>query len=343
MNELLSFGSDYLEGAHSEILRRLAETNLEQTAGYGLDTYSDAARAKIRRACRSPRAEIHFLSGGTQTNRIVISSLLHPYEGVIAADTGHITVHEAGAIECGGHKVLALPHADGKLTARAIESCLRTYHEDANRDHMVRPGMVYLSHPTEYGTLYTMDELEVISAICRANKIPLFLDGARLAYALGCDANELTLAAIARLTDAFYIGGTKCGALFGEAVVFPRPDTVPHFFTIIKQNGALLAKGRVLGIQFDTLFTDGLYERGGAHAVAMADRIRTALIEKGYTHAIDSPTNQIFPALDAAQLARLSAHVSMGFWEKQGDMTVMRIATSWATREEDVERLIAVL
>ena len=208
---------------------------------------------------------------------------------------------------------------------------------------MVRPGMVYLSHPTEYGTLYTMDELEVISAICRANKIPLFLDGARLAYALGCDANELTLAAIARLTDAFYIGGTKCGALFGEAVVFPKPDTVPHFFTIIKHNGALLAKGRVLGIQFDTLFTDGLYERGGAHAVAMADRIRAALIEKGYTHAIDSPTNQIFPALDAAQLARLSAHVSMGFWEKQGDVTVMRIATSWATREEDVERLIAVL
>ena len=337
MSELLSFGSDYLEGAHAEILRRLIETNLEQTAGYGLDPYTEAARAKIRRGCRSPHAEIHFLSGGTQTNRIVISSLLHPYEGVIAADTGHITVHEAGAIECGGHKVLALPHADGKLTARAIESCLRTYHEDANR-----PGMVYLSHPTEYGTLYTMDELEVISAICRANKIPLFLDGARLAYALGCDANELTLAAIARLTDAFYIGGTKCGALFGEAVVFPRPDTVPHFFTIIKQNGALLAKGRVLGIQFDTLFTDGLYERGGAHAVAMADRIRAALTERGYHLAIDSPTNQIFLALDETQLAHLSAHVSMGFWEKQGDVTIMRIATSWA-REEDVERLIALL
>lgn len=343
MGERLSFASDYMEGAHAEILRRLAETNLEQAAGYGCDPYTEAAREKIRAACRAPGAEVHFLAGGTQANRIVISALLRPYEGVIAADTGHITVHEAGAIEAGGHKVLALPHADGKLTARAIESCLRTYHEDANRDHMVRPGMVYLSHPTEYGTLYTMDELEVISAICRANKIPLFLDGARLAYALGCDANELTLAAIARLTDAFYIGGTKCGALFGEAVVFPRPDTVPHFFTIIKQNGALLAKGRVLGIQFDTLFTDGLYERGGAHAVAMADRIRTALIEKGYTHAIDSPTNQIFPALDAAQLARLSAHVSMGFWEKQDDTTIMRIATSWATREEDVERLTAVL
>ena len=265
MNEMLSFDSDYMEGAHAEILRRLADTNMEQTAGYGLDPYSEAAREKIRKACRAPHAEIHFLSGGTQTNRIVISALLRPYEGVIAADTGHISVHEAG-----GHKVLALPHADGKLSAEVIEGCLRAYHEDANRDHMVRPGMVCLSHPTEYGTLYTMDELEVISAICRTNRIPLFLDGARLAYALGCDANELTLPAIARLCDAFYIGGTKCGALLGEAVVFPKQGTVPHFFTIVKQSGALLAKGRVLGIQFDTLFTDGLYERGGAHAIRMA-------------------------------------------------------------------------
>ena len=343
MNGMLSFGSDYMEGAHAEILQRLIETNMDQTAGYGLDEYSEAAREKIRKMCRAPHAEIHFLSGGTQVNRIVISALLRPYEGVIAADTGHITVHEAGAIECGGHKVLALPHTDGKLTAGAIEKALRAFHEDANHDHMVRPGMVYLSHPTEYGTLYTMDELEVISAICRANRIPLFLDGARLAYALGCPANELTLPAIARLCDAFYIGGTKCGALFGEAVVFPKSDTVPHFFAIVKQSGALLAKGRVLGIQFDTLFTNGLYERGGVHAVAMANRIRAALTEKGYTHAIDSPTNQIFLALDAAQLAHLSAHVSMGFWEKQDDVTVMRIATSWATREEDVERLIALL
>ena len=343
MNEMLSFGSDYMEGAHPEILQRLIETNMEQTAGYGLDEYSDMAREKIRKACRAPHAEIHFLSGGTQVNRIVISALLRPYEGVIAADTGHITVHEAGAIECGGHKVLALPHADGKLTARAIEECLRSFHEDANHDHMVRPGMVYISHPTEYGTLYTMDELEVISAICRANRIPLFLDGARLAYALGCPVSELTLPAIARLCDAFYIGGTKCGALFGEAVVFPKSDTVPHFFTIVKQSGALLAKGRVLGIQFDTLFTNGLYERGGAHAIAMADRIRAALTEKGYTLASDAPTNQIFLALSPDQLAHLSAHVGMGFWEKQGNVTVMRIATSWATREEDVTRLIELL
>ena len=343
MSEQLSFASDYMEGAHEEILKRLVETNMEQTAGYGLDTYAEAAREKIRKVCRSPRAQIHFLSGGTQANRTVISALLRPYEGVLAADTGHIAVHEAGAIECGGHKVLTLPHTDGKLTARAIERALRAYREDANRDHTVRPGMVYLSHPTEYGTLYTMDELEIISAICRTNRIPLYLDGARLAYALGCPANELTFPAIARLTDVFCIGGTKCGALLGEAVVFPKPDTIAHFFTIVKQNGALLAKGRVLGIQFDTLFTDGLYERGGAHAVTAADRIRTALAEKGYRLAVDSPTNQIFLALRPAQLAHLSAHVSMGFWEKQDDVTIMRIATSWATREEDVARLIAVL
>lgn len=343
MSELLSFGSDYMEGAHPEILQRLVETNMQQTAGYGLDAYSEAAREKIRRACRAPHAEIHFLSGGTQVNRTVISALLRPYEGVIAADTGHITVHEAGAIECGGHKVLALPHADGKLTPRAIEECLRTFHEDANHDHMVRPGMVYLSHPTEYGTLYTMDELEVISVICRTNHIPLFLDGARLAYALGCPANELTLPAIARLCDVFYIGGTKCGALFGESVVFPKPDTVPHFFTIVKQGGALLAKGRVLGIQFDTLFTDGLYERGGAHATLMADRIRVALGEKGYTLASDAPTNQIFLALSPAQYDYLSARIGVSFWEKQGDMTVIRIATSWATQEKDVDALIALL
>ena len=343
MSELLSFSSDYMEGAHAEILRCLVETNMEQTAGYGSDPYTEAAREKIRAVCRAPHAEVHLLAGGTQTNRIVISALLRPYEGVIAADTGHITVHEAGAIEAGGHKVLALPHTDGKLTAEAIERALRAFHEDANHDHMVRPGMVYLSHPTEYGTLYTMDELEIISAVCRTNRIPLFLDGARLAYALGCDANEVTLPHLAHLTDVFYIGGTKCGALLGEAVVFPHAAPVPHFFTFVKQSGALLAKGRVLGIQFDTLFTDGLYARGGAHAVRMADRIRAALVEKGYHLAVDSPTNQIFLALRPEQLAHLSAHVSMGFWEKRGDVTVMRIATSWATQEEAVERLIELL
>ena len=337
------FTSDYMEGAHPTILQRLVETNMVQAAGYGCDEFSQAAREKIRAACGAPDAEIHFLAGGTQTNMTVISAMLRPYQGVVAAETGHIALHEAGAIERGGHKVLALPAVDGKLTAEAVAACLSAYADDENRDHMVMPGMVYVTHPTEYGTLYTRAELTAISEICRAHGVPLFLDGARLAYALGCGANDVTLPDIARLTDVFYIGGTKCGALLGEAVVFPHPAPVPHFFTFVKQSGALLAKGRVLGIQFDTLFTDGLYARGGAHAVRMADRIRAALVEKGYRLAVDSPTNQIFLALRSEQLAHLSAHVSMGFWEKRGDVTVMRLATSWATQEEAVERLIELL
>ena len=338
------FMSDYMEGAHPAILQRLAETNMVQAAGYGLDAFSERARAKIRAACAAPGAEIHFLTGGTQTNMTVISAMLRPYQGVVAAETGHIALHEAGAIERGGHKVLALPAADGKLTVDAVAACLSAYADDENRDHMVMPGMVYVTHPTEYGTLYTQEELTAISDVCRAHGVPLFLDGARLAYALSCRANDVTLEDIARLTDAFYIGGTKCGALIGEAVVFPTPGTVPHFFSIVKQCGALLAKGRVLGIQFDTLFTDGLYERCGAHAIAAADRIRAALREHGYRFAWETPTNQIFLALTPAERERLEQHVQIDFWEKISDeTTVMRIATSWATRAEDVDRLIAAL
>lgn len=243
----LSFASDYMEGAHPEILRRLLETNMEQTAGYGLDAYSESARKKIRAACQADDAEIFFLIGGTQANAVVIDALLRSYQGVIAAETGHISVHEAGAIEFGGHKVLTLAHQAGKITAAQIESALTAYREDANREHMVMPGMVYLSQPTEYGALYSLAELEAISAVCRAGGIPLYLDGARLAYALACPANDVTLADIARLADVFYIGGTKCGALFGEAVVFPKRNTVPHFFSIVKQHGALLAKSRIAG------------------------------------------------------------------------------------------------
>ena len=274
----------------------------------------------------------------------VISAMLRPYQGVVAAETGHIALHEAGAIERGGHKVLALPAVDGKLTAEAVAACLSAYADDENRDHMVMPGMVYVTHPTEYGTLYTRAELTAISEICRAHGVPLFLDGARLAYALGCGANDVTLPDIARLTDVFYIGGTKCGALIGEAVVFPQPGTVPHFFSIVKQCGALLAKGRLLGIQFDTLFTDDLYRRCGAHAIAGADRIRTALRERGYRFAWETPTNQIFLVLSSAEREPLERDVQIDFWEKVSDeTTVMRIATSWATRAEDVDRLIAVL
>ena len=340
----LSFASDYMEGAHPEILRRLWETNMEQTAGYGLDAYSESARKKIRAACQADDAEIFFLIGGTQANAVVIDALLCSYQGVIAAETGHISVHEAGAIEFGGHKVLTLAHQAGKITAAQIESALAAYHEDANREHMVMPGMVYLSQPTEYGALYSLAELEAIGAVCRAADIPLYLDGARLAYARACPANDVTLADIARLADVFYIGGTKCGALFGEAVVFPKMNTVPHFFSIVKQHGALLAKSRIAGLQFDTLFTNHLYEKGGETALLAADRIRSALREKDYPLAYDAPTNQIFLVLDEAQKARLSKQVEMGFWENLADgKTVMRIATSWATQDEDVDRLTALL
>ena len=337
----LSFASDYMEGAHPKILRRLAETNMEQTPGYGLDEYSEAARAKIRRAAHAPKADVFFLIGGTQANATVIDALLRPYQGVAAAETGHISVHEAGAIEFGGHKVLTLPHKAGKISASQIESCLASYRQDANREHMVMPGMVYISQPTEYGSLYSLAELEAISAVCRAGGVHLYLDGARLAYALACPMNDVTLADIARLTTAFYIGGTKCGALFGEAVVFPEKNTVPHFFSIVKQHGALLAKGRMAGLQFDALFSHDLYRKGGETAIRAADRIRSALLQKGYRLAFEAPTNQIFLVLDQKQRARLEEHVEMGFWENLPDgTTVMRLATSWATREEDVEALI---
>ena len=340
----LSFASDYLEGAHPAILQRLVETNLEKTPGYGEDEYSESARRRIRAACAAPGSDVYFLVGGTQTNATVIDAMLRPYQGVIAAESGHISVHEAGAIELGGHKVLALAQEDGKLTAQAVERCAQGYWQDGNRDHMVMPGLVYISQPTEYGTLYSLSELEAIRAVCDRYSLSLYLDGARLAYALACPENDVTLESLARLCDAFYIGGTKCGALFGEAVVFPQHDRVPHFFTIVKQHGALLAKGRIAGLQFDTLFTDGLYERLGRHAVAAADRLRAALRENGYELAFPAPTNQIFLVLDEAQREALSRRVEMSFWEKRADgRTVVRLATSWATAPEDVDALIALL
>ncbi|MBR2824198.1 MAG: low specificity L-threonine aldolase [Clostridia bacterium] len=339
--EKLRFESDYMEGAHPAILERLVQTNMAQTPGYGTDAFSESAREKIRQACDAPEAEIHFLVGGTQTNETVISAMLRPYQGVIAAATGHIATHEAGAIESGGHKVITLPQQEGKISPEAIRSCASAYWEDGNREHMVMPGMVYLSQPTEYGTLYSLREMEEISAICREFRMALYVDGARLAYALACAENDVTLPDLARLCDAFYIGGTKCGALLGEAVVFPRPQTVPHFFSIVKQRGALLAKGRIAGIQFDTLFTDNLYGQIGRNAVHMADRIRAALREKGYLQPMASPTNQIFVTLTGEQAARLAEKVALSFWENvDADHVIMRIATSWATRAEDVDRLI---
>lgn len=344
MSNFLSFSCDYMEGAHPQILKRLMETNLVKTPGYGLDDYSKSAKEKIRDACKAPDAEVFFLVGGTQTNVTMIDAILKSYEGVIAADTGHVSVHEAGAIEFGGHKVLTLPHHNGKINVRQIETLLDDYQNDANRDHMVMPGMVYLSHPTEYGTLYSQAELREISALCRSRNIPLYLDGARLAYALACPQNEITLADIAELCDAFYIGGTKCGALFGEAVVIPKAGWLPHLFTIIKQHGALLAKGRMLGIQFDELFTDYLYGRVGVPAIQAADRIRQILIQKGYTLCFDSPTNQVFCIIENTEMEQLAEKVEFGFWEKYDDShTIIRFATSWATKMEDVEALCTVL
>jgi threonine aldolase len=338
---ILHFESDYLEGAHPLILQRLTETNLEKTPGYGLDEYCDAARAKIRSACGCPDAGIWFLEGGTQTNATVIDGLLHTYEGVIAAQTGHINIHEAGAIEAAGHKVLAIPHHNGKITAEDLKKYLDLFNDDSSKDHEVIPGMVYISHPTEYGTLYTKDELTKLSAICRSHALPLYLDGARLGYGLAADGTDVTLERIAHLCDVFYIGGTKVGALFGEAVVVTKPELIPHFFTIIKQHGALAAKGRILGIQFDTLFSNNLYFKISHNAIETAMIIRNGLQKKGYTFYLDSPTNQQFIIIEDTKLKQLESAVGFSTWERYDDShTVIRLATSWATKKEDVEELL---
>lgn len=343
-SQLLPFASDYMEGAHPAILKRLAETNRTPMPGYGTDAISEAARAKIRAAFQCPEADIHFLVGGTQTNATVIDALLASYQGVVAADTGHISLHEAGAIEFGGHKVLTLPHTDGKLRPEDVDVYLTAFEADGNRDHMVMPGMLYISHPTEYGTLYTAEELRRLHGVCQAHHIPLYLDGARLAYALACPGNDVTMPLIAACCDAFYIGGTKCGTLFGEAVVFPRKNTVSHFFTIMKQHGALLAKGWLLGLQFDTLFTDCLYEHLGEPAIQAADTIRKALQEYGYRLFFQTPTNQIFVIMANEQLEHLAKKVSYSFWEPYDDAhTVIRLATSWATTDDEVHELTRII
>lgn len=340
----LQFESDYMEGAHPKIVERLMETNLEKTTGYGLDEYTKGAKEKIRLACGCPEAEVYFLTGGTQTNATIIDALLKSYAGVVAADSGHISLHEAGAIEHSGHKVLTIPNREGKLSAESLSAYLAEYHQDANKEHMVYPGMVYLSFPTEYGTLYSARELADLYKICQDYRIPLFIDGARLGYGLTAPGNDLTLPELARLCDVFYIGGTKVGALFGEAVVIPNPGLIPHFFTMIKQHGALLAKGRILGIQFDTLFTDNLYFDISAHAIKMAEKMKQIFMEKGYSFYINSPTNQVFVILSNDQVQKLSAKVTFSFWQKAGETSmVVRFATSWATREEDLEKLKELL
>lgn len=340
---MLYFENDYCEGAHESILQKLLETNMEKLPGYGSDTYSASAKEKVRLACGCPDADVYFLTGGTQTNATVIASVLNRYEGVAAASTGHIGVHEAGAIEFTGHKVLSLPHTQGKIEAPVLENYLKDFFNDESYEHMVFPGMVYISHPTEYGTLYSRDELKALHKVCSKYQLPLYLDGARLGYGLACPHTDVTLADIATYTDAFYIGGTKVGALCGEAVVFPR-KTPPHFFTMIKQQGALLAKGRLLGIQFDTLFTDNLYLEISKNAIDTAQKLKDAFRRKGYHFFIESPTNQIFVILSNEQIKALKEQVVFSFWEKYDEThTVVRFATSWATTMEDINRLIELL
>lgn len=341
---MLSFENDYMEGAHEEILKRLWETNLEKLSGYGSDPYCESAKEKIKEACECPEAEVTFLVGGTQTNAVVIDALLKKYEGVIAARTGHVNVHEAGAIEYTGHKVLEIPEHDGKIDAEELEEYLQKFWQDETHEHMVFPGMVYISHPTEYGTLYSKEELAEISVTCHKFHIPLYLDGARLGYGLMSQNTDVTLPMIAEYCDVFYIGGTKVGALCGEAVVFTKKNQPKYFITTVKQHGALLAKGRLVGIQFDVLFTDRLYFKISEHAIAMAEILKKGFLERGYRFFLDSPTNQQFIILENEQMERLKEKVSFAFWENFDDThTVVRFATSWATKEEEIAELMDLL
>ena len=341
---MLSFESDYIEGAHEKILAKLLETNLERLSGYGSDEFCESAKEKIKKACDCDDAEIFFLVGGTQTNQVAISSVLKNYEGVISAETGHINGHEAGAMEAVGHKVISIPQKNGKIDAKDVKNWIDTFYSDANHQHMVYPGMVYISNPTEYGTIYSRKELEALSAVCREYKIPLYMDGARLAYALESPASDVDLPMIAELCDILYIGGTKVGALCGEALVFTKKNMPKHFLTTVKQHGALLAKGRLLGVQFDTLFTDGLYNEIGKHAVELSMRIKKIFTDKKYPLFIDSYTNQQFVIFENSRLDELKEKVKFSFWERYDENhTVVRIATSFATTDADVDALEALL
>ncbi|HFI0374313.1 TPA: low specificity L-threonine aldolase [Streptococcus suis] len=342
---MLHFENDYNKGAHPALLEALVASNQEGLSGYGTDTYTKSAIEKIKLAAACPQAQITFLTGGTQTNQIVISSMLASYEGVIAADTGHISTHEAGAVEFTGHKVMTLPHKEGKITADDVDSFINDFYADANHAHMVHPGMVYISHPTEYGTLYSKSELEDLANVCRSHNIPLFLDGARLGYGLASRDTDLDLPTIAELTDVFYIGGTKLGALMGEALVFTKNNQPKNFVSIVKHHGALLAKGRLTGVQFDCLFTDDLYLELGRHAIAMAEQLTQILEEKGLPFYLKSPTNQQFVIVRNEELARLTeAGIAYGFWEKYDEShSVIRFATSWSTSQEDMDELRKIL
>ena len=339
---MIYFDSDYMAGAHPQVMQALVESNLEQTTGYGSDAYTAQAAALIRQACDAPQARVHFLVGGTQTNATVIDGLLARHQGVLAAESAHINVHESGAIEASGHKVLTLPQHEGKVKADEVKAYIDEFYRDDSYEHMVAPGMLYISFPTEYGTLYSLQELSDLSQVCHEADIPLYVDGARLGYGLA--ASDVSLPDLARLCDVFYIGGTKMGALFGEAVVINNDKLLKHFFPLIKQHGALLAKGRLLGVQFKALFSKGLYEEIGREAVAKALRLKAAFVEKGYQVEVDSPTNQQFFRLPNILIDRLKQEASFEYWGPRGQQeSVVRFVTSWATSDEDIDQLIALL
>ena len=337
---MIHFDSDYMRGCCPEILQRLISTNMEQTAGYGSDDYSVRARRLILEACGLEKGGVYMLVGGTQTNSTVIDGALHRTQGVICAEQGHINVHEAGAVEIYGHKVIALPSADGKLTACQVDDYLRDFNNDETREHMVAPGMVYITQPTEFGLLYSLKELEALSETCRKYGVLLYVDGARLGYALGSPANDVSLKDLARLSDIFYIGGTKVGAMFGEAVVAANPAVLPHFFSLIKQHGALLAKGRLLGIQFETLFTDGLYQRLGRHAVEMAQKLCRVFADHGYPAHTPSPTNQQFFELPNELIDYLLPYATFEYWGPRGAVkSLVRFVTDWGTSQSEIDEL----
>lgn len=341
---MIYFDSDYMAGAHPEVMERLMKTNGEHTTGYGTDAYTDRAKNLIRKACGTPDARVFFLVGGTQTNATVIDGVLERHEGVLAAESGHINVHESGAIEATGHKVLTLPSHEGKVKAEDVRDYIRNFYSDETYEHMVAPGMLYISFPTEYGTIYSLRELEDISDTCHSAGIPLFIDGARLGFGLAAEGKDVALADIARLSDVFYIGGTKVGALFGEAVVITNPGILKHFVPLVKQHGALLAKGRLLGVQFESLFEDGLYFRISEKAVRMGRRIKDAFSAAGYPAVVDSPTNQQFFRLPNEIIDKLKENVSFELWGPRGEKeSIVRFVTGWATTDEDIDRLIAYL
>ncbi len=339
---MIRFNSDYTEGCHPAILERLAETNLEQTPGYGEDAYCAAAADKIRALCAAPEAAVHFLVGGTQTNVTVISAALRHYQGVITASSGHINIHETGALEACGHKCLVIETPDGKLTAEQVAAYADDHRADESFEHMAQPKMVYISNPTELGTIYKKEELAALYKVCRERELYLFLDGARLGYGLASRENDMTFADIAALTDVFYIGGTKVGALFGEAVVITEEKLKQDFRYNIKQRGGMLAKGRLLGIQFLTLFEENRYQEISAHAARLADKLKDELIKIGIRFYIDSPTNQQFPILPDAALLKLSEKYTWAYQARVDEThSAVRFCTCWATKEEHVDALLA--